>query len=106
MKTLNPEFETMDDFLGRLPLDEQNRLKAGAKVVGFEIQIAHSKNNAERIQKIMGFAACLFGGTEKANEWLGRKNPALGATPLSVLETEGGINEVKKLLTTIGRTQC
>ena len=37
---------------------------------------------------------------------LGRKNPALGAAPQSVLETEAGINEVKKLLATIGRTQC
>lgn len=92
MKTLNPEFETMDDFLGRLPLDEQNRLKEGAKVVGFELQIAHSKNNAERIQKIIEFSAYLFGGTEKANEWLGSKSQILGATPPSMLETESGIN--------------
>ncbi|MEI7843877.1 MAG: hypothetical protein WCI39_12710, partial [Gallionellaceae bacterium] len=41
---MNPQFETMDDFLARLPKEEQERIQAGAAKVAEEIRL----NNLRR----------------------------------------------------------
>ena len=43
----------------------------------------------------------VFGDSEKANDWLNRKNLALGKTPNSMLGTPTGVDEVRRLLSAI-----
>jgi hypothetical protein len=55
-----------------------------------------------RIADIARFAEETFGGREPATKWLKSENRALaGATPLSMLDTEPGAGEVRKILASI-----
>jgi putative toxin-antitoxin system antitoxin component (TIGR02293 family) len=52
-----------------------------------------------RLAKILAFAESVLGDKQKARRWLSTPNRALGnATPLSMLETEAGSDEVANVL--------
>lgn len=52
-----------------------------------------------RLAKILAFAVSVLGSKEKARHWLSATNRALGnMTPLSLLETEAGADEVTNIL--------
>jgi putative toxin-antitoxin system antitoxin component (TIGR02293 family) len=56
-----------------------------------------------RLAKILAFAESVLGTKEKARHWLNTPNRALGSvSPLSLLETEAGVDEVTQVL---GRIQ-
>lgn len=42
-----------------------------------------------------------FGSKAEAEAWLNRKNLILGATPISMAESDSGLIEVKKILSAI-----
>ena len=52
----------------------------------------------ERLAIIESQAEKVFGDAEKAKNWLTQKNLTLGDTPLSMLDTETGAGEVRKVL--------
>jgi putative toxin-antitoxin system antitoxin component (TIGR02293 family) len=52
-----------------------------------------------RLAKILAFAESVLGSKEKARHWLNAPNRALGSvSPLSLLETEAGVDEVTNIL--------
>lgn len=55
----------------------------------------------ERLALIEDNAEQVFGNAELARKWMLQKNLALGDTPLSLLDTETGAGEVKKVLASI-----
>lgn len=55
-----------------------------------------------RVADIMRMAEETFGGRAAATQWLKRRNLALGGrTPLSMLDTEPGAGEVRRILASI-----
>lgn len=56
---------------------------------------------SNRIAEIMAEAERTFSSSEKAQQWMAQRNAALGKTPLSMLETEAGACEVRKILASI-----
>jgi uncharacterized protein (DUF2384 family) len=54
-----------------------------------------------RIGELQALAIETFGTKTMADSWLHRENLALGATPISMTETESGLMEVKKILSAI-----
>lgn len=55
----------------------------------------------ERLAMIEDAAEKVFGSEELARSWLMRKNLAFGDSPLSMLDTETGAGEVRKVLAAI-----
>ena len=55
----------------------------------------------ERLAMIEDTANKVFGSAELAKSWLMRKNLAFGDSPLSMLDTETGAGEVRKVLASI-----
>lgn len=55
----------------------------------------------ERISAIRAEAERVFGDAKKAKRWLNQKNIALAETPLKLLATEAGTDEVRKALNAI-----
>ncbi len=55
----------------------------------------------ERLAIIEDAAEKVFGSAEMAKKWMMQKNLALGDAPLSLLDTETGAGEVKKVLASI-----
>ncbi len=55
----------------------------------------------ERIAEIEAEAEDVFGDAEMAKKWLLKSNFALGSTPLSMLDTDIGTGEVRKVLSSI-----
>jgi putative toxin-antitoxin system antitoxin component (TIGR02293 family) len=55
----------------------------------------------ERIALIENEADKIFGQSDKARDWLTKNNEALGVSPLSMLDTETGAAEVRKVLSAI-----
>ena len=54
-----------------------------------------------RIAKIESEAEVVFGSSEKAKEWLFSENKALGEMPITMLDTDTGTSEVRKMLSAI-----
>lgn len=54
-----------------------------------------------RLAEIQALAIETFGSKTRADAWINQKNVALGATPISVAETETGLLEVKRVLSAI-----
>jgi uncharacterized protein (DUF2384 family) len=52
-----------------------------------------TQQKKQRIDEIERFATEVFGSKEKAKEWLGTNNLALGATPMSKLDTVEGATQ-------------
>lgn len=55
----------------------------------------------ERIAQIESEAEQVFGNSEQARMWLQKKNIALGSSPISMLDSDAGANEVRKVLASI-----
>ena len=52
-----------------------------------------------RLAKVLAFAESVLGSKEKARHWLSAPNRALGSvSPLSLVETEAGVDEVTNVL--------
>lgn len=51
-----------------------------------------------RLAEVRALAIETFGSKIKADAWLNRKNYALGATPISLAESETGFFQVKRVL--------
>jgi putative toxin-antitoxin system antitoxin component (TIGR02293 family) len=63
---------------------------------------AAASERVVRVADIMRAAEEVFGGRQPAAQWLTRANAALGgATPLSMLDTEPGAAEVRRVLSSI-----
>lgn len=54
-----------------------------------------------RLAEVHALAIETFGSKTMADAWLNRKNFALGATPISLAESETGFLEVKRVLIAI-----
>jgi putative toxin-antitoxin system antitoxin component (TIGR02293 family) len=54
-----------------------------------------------RLGDIARRAEATFGSTKAAREWLTAKNLALGGTPLSLIDTEAGAAQVRRVLATL-----
>lgn len=54
-----------------------------------------------RIDELQALAIETFGSKTMAETWLNKENFALGATPISMAETDSGLMEVKKILSAI-----
>ena len=55
----------------------------------------------ERIALIENYAEKVFGDAGMARDWMTSNNAAMDATPLSMLDTETGAVEVRKILSAI-----
>ena len=53
--------------------------------------------------QILAMATKVFGTEDKARLWLTTYNLALGTTPESLMTTDRGADEVKKVLTSVAR---
>lgn len=81
--------------LGMSPATAQRKSRAHA-ILGH----AESERLA-RIAIVEAEIEAVFGNEDAAKQWLLQKNLALGDTPLSMLDTETGAQEVKKILSAI-----
>lgn len=52
----------------------------------------------DRLVEVQLLAIETFGSKTMADTWLNRENFALGATPISLVESEAGLFEVKRVL--------
>lgn len=82
-------------LLGISPATVERKIKAGSLLGQIETE------RLERIALIEDDAAKVFGSSDMARDWLTEKNAALGDTPLSMLDTETGAGEVRKVLSAI-----
>jgi putative toxin-antitoxin system antitoxin component (TIGR02293 family) len=82
-------------LLGISPATAERKIKAGSLLGQVETE------RLERIALIENEADKVFGASDKACAWLISHNAALGATPLSMLDTETGAGEVRKVLSAI-----
>lgn len=82
-------------LLGISPATAERKIKAGSLLGQTETErlgrIALIENEADKV----------FGEPDMVLDWLIRNNAALGATPLSMLDTETGAGEVRKVLSAI-----
>ncbi len=82
-------------LLGISPATAERKIKAGSLLGQNETE------RLERIALIENEAEKIFGTPIMARDWLTNKNAALGDTPLSMLDTETGAGEVRKVLSAI-----
>lgn len=71
------------------------KVKAKAKLGPLESE------RLTRIAMIEAAAEKAFGNAEMATEWMTTKNMAFGETPLSLLDTDAGAREIRKVLNAI-----
>ena len=87
--------ESIAKIIG-LPTSTMNRkLKAKSALSPSESE------RLERIAMIEAEAEDVFGTTEKAKSWLLKSHMTLGSAPLSMLDTDIGANEVRRVLNAI-----
>ncbi|EQD65961.1 antitoxin Xre/MbcA/ParS toxin-binding domain-containing protein [Ferrovum myxofaciens] len=82
-------------LLGISPATSERKIKAGILLGQTETE------RLERIALIENEAERVFGTPNMARDWLTKNNTALGATPLSMMDTETGAGEVRKVLSSI-----
>lgn len=82
-------------LLGISPATAERKIKAGTLLGQSETE------RLERMALIENEAEKVFGMSTMALDWLTKKNAALGDTPLSMLDTETGASEVRKVLSSI-----
>jgi putative toxin-antitoxin system antitoxin component (TIGR02293 family) len=59
----------------------------------------HERDRVERLERVVEFAVRVFGEAETANRWLRKPSRPLGGrSPIVLLETETGANDVFELL--------
>ena len=61
----------------------------------------NTKSNSLRINEMREHAIKTFGSKAEAEAWLRRENLILGATPISMAESDSGLIEVNKILCAI-----
>lgn len=82
-------------LVGISPATAERKISAGSPL---------GQNETERLERmalIEDEAEQVFGTSDMARDWLTKKNTALGDTPLSMLDTETGAAEVRKVLAAI-----
>jgi putative toxin-antitoxin system antitoxin component (TIGR02293 family) len=82
-------------IMGMSPATAERKIKSRSLLGPIESE------RLERLAIIEDQAENVFGDAVKAKNWLMRKNLALGDTPLSMLDTETGAGEVRKVLASI-----
>ena len=82
-------------LLGISPATAERKIQSGTLLGQIETE------RLERIALIENEAEKVFGTSDMALGWLISKNAALGSTPLSMLDTETGAGEVRKVLSSI-----
>lgn len=82
-------------LLGISPATAERKIKSGSLLGQTETE------RLERIALIENEADKVFGAPNMALDWLTKNNASLGATPLSMLDTETGAGEVRKVLSAI-----
>ena len=82
-------------LIGISPATAERKIKSGQPLGQPETE------RLGRIALIEDDAEKVFGTTVMARDWLTKMNPALGDTPLSMLDTETGAGEVRKILSAI-----
>jgi len=82
-------------FMGMSPATAERKIKSRSLLGPVESE------RLERLAIIEDAAEKVFGNAEMARNWMMRKNLALGDTPLSMLDTETGAGEVRKILASI-----
>ena len=79
-------------LMGMSPATAERKIKSRSLLGPIESE------RLERLAIIENQAEQVFGDAEKAKNWLTQKNLALGDTPLSMLDTETGAREVRRVL--------
>ena len=79
-------------IMGMSPATAERKIKSRSLLGPIESE------RLERLAIIESQAEKVFGDAEKAKNWLTQKNLTLGDTPLSMLDTETGAGEVRKVL--------
>ena len=82
-------------ILGMSPATAERKIRHGSLLGHFESE------RLARIAIIEAEVEAVFGDEDRAKAWLVQKNLALGDTPLSMLDTETGAAEVRKILSAI-----
>ena len=82
-------------IMGMSPATAERKIKSRSLLGPIESE------RLERLAIIENQAEKVFGDAGKAKNWLMQKNLALGDTPLSMLDTETGAGEVRKVLGSI-----
>ncbi|HXU94332.1 MAG TPA: antitoxin Xre/MbcA/ParS toxin-binding domain-containing protein [Gallionella sp.] len=82
-------------LIGISPATAERKIKSGSLLGQTETE------RLERIALIENEAEKVFGAPDMARDWLTAKNAALGDAPLSMLDTETGAGEVRKVLSAI-----
>ena len=82
-------------IMGMSPATAERKIKSRSLLGPIESE------RLERLAIIETQAEQVFGDAQKAKNWLTQKNLALGDTPLSMLDTETGAREVRKVLGSI-----
>lgn len=82
-------------LLGISPATAERKIRSGAPLGQSETE------RLERIALIENEAAKVFSDAGLARDWLTRDNTALGGAPLTLLDTETGAGEVRKVLAAI-----
>ncbi len=91
----NVRREEIGSIIGISTATMNRKLKSNATLSPSESE------RLERIAEIEAEAADVFGDAEMAKKWLLKSNFALGSTPLSMLDTDIGTGEVRKVLSSI-----
>lgn len=82
-------------LIGISPATAERKIKSGSLL---------GQNETERLSRIAlieNEAEKVFGTSDMARDWLTKMNVSLGDTPLSMLDTETGAGEVRKILSAI-----
>lgn len=82
-------------LIGMSPATAERKIKSGSLL---------GQNETERLSRIAlieNEAEKVFGTSDMARDWLTKMNASLGDTPLSMLDTETGAGEVRKILSAI-----
>lgn len=87
--------DMIGNIIGIAPATMSRKIKSNTALTPAESE------RLERIAEIEAEAADVFGDGDKAKNWLLRNNAALGSVPLSLLDTEIGTGEVRKVLNSI-----
>ena len=82
-------------LLGISPATAERKIKAGSLLGQTESE------RLERIALIESEAVKVFDDPDMALDWLTKTNLAMGVTPISMLDTETGAGEVRKVLSAI-----
>ena len=82
-------------LIGISPATAERKIKSGHLLGQTETE------RLSRIALIEDEAEKVFGTSDMARDWLTKMNVSLGASPLSMLDTETGAGEVRKILSAI-----